>query len=207
VSEDLDGSDDPYEELETVFDQPILLEDAEIETIEVPEEVEPVRPPEDGMAEKLVAALERMDDVTRRLWARLEALEGEVRGGSERTLEALRRLGERMGAELGMLDKRAINLELTLARLRSVTEAVEAGVRRLPEPRSSTPPPPRVPKTSPTTTEPPAGADVEEPIVPPKPTEPTGPPRLWPGNASDTAQETAEPQETSPDHDGEDAPD
>lgn len=138
------GGDDPYAELESVFDEPIVLEDADVQPFEAPEEKPPPpQAPVDGVVEQLTGAVERIDEVTRRLWARLEALEGEVRGGSERTLESLRRLGERMGAELAMLDKRAINLELTLARLRSITESVEAGMRRLPEPRTSTPPSPQ----------------------------------------------------------------
>jgi hypothetical protein len=93
--------------------------------------------------------MKAIDEITRRLWARLGALEGEIRKGSERTLEALRRLGERTGAELAMLDKRAINLELTVARLRALTEAVESATRRAseapakperPQPTTSAPP-------------------------------------------------------------------
>lgn len=121
---------DPYEELENVFDEPILLEDADFPAPERPVG-EAARA--DASPEQLRAALEGIDEVTRRLWARLGTLEGEIRRGSERTLEALRRLGERMGAELAMLDKRAINLELTVARLRAVTEAVESATRRVSE--------------------------------------------------------------------------
>jgi hypothetical protein len=137
---------DPYDELENVFDEPILLEDADFP---MPSEGE--APGEDASP----AQLQGNDEVTRRLWARLGALEGEIRRGSERTLEALRRLGERMGAELAMLDKRAINLELTVARLRAITEAVEAATHRsvsereaAPSPPASPPPPQAAPSSS-----------------------------------------------------------
>jgi len=186
VGQGVEAADDPYEELESVFDQPIFLEEADlVEPIEVPDEAEEAL--DYGEADRLEDAIARMDEVTQRLSARLEALEGEVRGGSERTLEALRRLGERMGAELGMLDKRAINLELTLARLRSVTEAVEAGVRRLPETGISTSPPP-----SKAAGPPPASPTRKEPDVGPKPAERPGPPRLWP--PSETAPAGPKPR-------------
>jgi hypothetical protein len=169
---------DPYEELENVFDEPILLEDADFPL--------PPRPAgESGAAdaspEHLQGALEGIDEITRRLWARLGALEGEIRRGSERTLEALRRLGERMGAELAMLDKRAINLELTVARLRAVTEAVETATRRaVPEP-SATPEPPRAPAPTPAPRtpvpewEPPSVEPYESPQAPLPGTQPEPP--------------------------------
>jgi hypothetical protein len=121
---------DPYDELENVFDEPILLEDADF-----PMSSEGEAPGEDPS----LTQLQGNDEITRRLWARLGALEGEIRRGSERTLEALRRLGERMGAELAMLDKRAINLELTVARLRAITEAVEAATHRSVSEREAAP--------------------------------------------------------------------
>jgi len=124
-------ADDPYADLENVFDEPIVLEEADLQTFEAegPEaQVDEAPEPEPDPAPPAgrISGSE--------LLARLEALEGEVRAGSERTLEALRRLGERVGTELAMLDKRAINLELTIARLRSVLEGSGPGARRLPEP-------------------------------------------------------------------------
>lgn len=137
-------ADDPYADLESVFDEPIVLEDADIQTFE-PEnlEVPAAEPEEADQAEPEAAeeaeAPEPRPEAGRDIsgsgfLARLEALEGEVRAGSDRTLEALRRLGERVGTELAMLDKRAINLELTIARLRSVLEGSGPAARRLPEP-------------------------------------------------------------------------
>jgi hypothetical protein len=120
--------DDPYADLESVFDEPIVLEDADLQAFESKEEAAP----EEGVPEPEPAPTPGIS--ASGLLARLEALEGEVRAGSERTLEALRRLGERVGTELAMLDKRAINLELTIARLRSVLEGPGTAARRLPEP-------------------------------------------------------------------------
>ena len=120
--------DDPYADLESVFDEPIVLEDADLQVFEAREEAAPAEDvPETEPAP-------RPGISGSGLLARLEALEGEVRAGSERTLEALRRLGERVGTELAMLDKRAINLELTIARLRTVLEGSGSAARRLPEP-------------------------------------------------------------------------
>ena len=115
---------DPYADLENVFDEPIVLEDADIEGLDSgePAPVESEQAPVSG-------GPQAGSDV----WARITALEAEVRGGSERTLEALRRLGDRIGSELAMLDKRAINLELTLARLRSMIEASRPGARKSPQ--------------------------------------------------------------------------
>ena len=130
------AGDDPYADLESVFDEPIVLEEADLQSFEA--EVEP--PLEDATEPEPVAEPqeEPLPETGQRLsqsglLARLEALEGEVRIGSERTLEALRRLGERVGTELAMLDKRAINLELTIARLRSVLEGSSPAARRLPD--------------------------------------------------------------------------
>jgi len=130
-------ADDPYADLENVFEDPIVLEEADLQTFEAegleaqaeeaPEAEAPPEPePEPAPPAGRISGSG--------LLARLEALEGEVRAGSERTLEALRRLGERVGTELAMLDKRAINLELTIARLRSVLEGSGSAARRLPEP-------------------------------------------------------------------------
>ena len=125
-------ANDPYADLENVFDEPIVLEDADLPSFEAPieeaTEAEAIPEPE---AEPIPQAGNRLSESG--LLARLEALEGEVRAGSERTLEALRRLGERVGTELAMLDKRAINLELTIARLRSVLEGSPPAARRMPE--------------------------------------------------------------------------
>ena len=116
--------DDPYADLESVFDEPIVLEDADLQAFEAPAESVPETEENPAPAPGISGS---------GLLARLEALEGEVRAGSDRTLEALRRLGERVGTELAMLDKRAINLELTIARLRSVLEGSGPAARRLPE--------------------------------------------------------------------------
>ena len=131
---------DPYDELENVFDEPILLEDADFPPPSEDEAMGEGAPP---------AQLQGNDEITRRLVTRLGALEGEIRRGSERTLEALRRLGERMGAELAMLDKRAINLELTVARLRAITEAVEAATHRGVSEREAAPSAPATPPSLP----------------------------------------------------------
>jgi hypothetical protein len=121
--------DDPYADLESVFDEPIVIEDADLQAFEAPADEAPAESvPE---TEENPAPAPGISGSG--LLARLEALEGEVRAGSDRTLEALRRLGERVGTELAMLDKRAINLELTIARLRSVLEGSGASARRLPE--------------------------------------------------------------------------
>lgn len=136
---------DPYEELENIFDEPILLEDADL-----PEPPAGEALGADASPEQIQGALQAIDEISRRLWARLGALEGEIRKGSERTLEALRRLGERTGAELAMLDKRAINLELTVARLRALTEAVESATRH----GSETPVKPERPKPTPSVSAP-----------------------------------------------------
>jgi hypothetical protein len=130
-------ADDPYADLESVFDEPIVLEEADIQSFEAGESEAPIEEiPEveatiEPEPEPIPEASPRLSESG--LLARLEALEGEVRAGSERTLEALRRLGERVGTELAMLDKRAINLELTIARLRSVLEGSPPAARRLPE--------------------------------------------------------------------------
>lgn len=132
-------ADDPYADLENVFDEPIVLEEADLQTFEAEElEVEVDEVPEAEASPEPEPEPEPVPPGGRisesGLLARLEALEGEVRAGSERTLEALRRLGERVGTELAMLDKRAINLELTIARLRSVLEGSGSGARRMPDP-------------------------------------------------------------------------
>lgn len=132
-------ADDPYADLENVFDEPIVLEEADLQTFEAEElearvdQVAEAEAPPEPEPEPVPPA-GRISQSG--LLARLEALEGEVRAGSERTLEALRRLGERVGTELAMLDKRAINLELTIARLRSVLEGSGSGARRMPDPPS-----------------------------------------------------------------------
>jgi hypothetical protein len=133
-SGEADDSYDPYAELENVFDEPIVLEDADLQGFEV--EGQPAAEPETegGPAAEPPAGAPRSEGGNPELWARFMALEAEVRSGSERTLEALRRLGERVGSELAMLDKRAINLELTLARLRSMIEASQPGARKPTEP-------------------------------------------------------------------------
>lgn len=134
--------DDPYADLESVFDEPIVLEEADLQTFEGQETEAPT---EEAPVEEVVGLedeplRERSREISGSgLLARLEALEGEVRAGSERTLEALRRLGERVGTELAMLDKRAINLELTIARLRSVLEGSGPATRRPPGRPSETP--------------------------------------------------------------------
>ena len=134
--------DDPYADLENVFDEPIVLEEADLqsfesEEIEAPIEEVPEPPPVSEAAPEPPPQMGGRISESGML-ARLEALEAEVRAGSERTLEALRRLGERVGTELAMLDKRAINLELTIARLRSVLEGSGTGARRMPEPPPET---------------------------------------------------------------------
>jgi hypothetical protein len=155
------ASRDPYEELENVFDEPILLEDADLP--EPPQRPAGESTEADASPGQLQGAPEGIDDITRRLWARLGALEGEIRRGSERTLEALRRLGERMGAELAMLDKRAINLELTVARLRAVTEAVESATRRGPDARATPEPSQPAAPASPPAPDPKPAAPMWEP--------------------------------------------
>jgi hypothetical protein len=119
---------DPYDELENVFDEPIVLEDPDLRDLAIEDEPEPQ--PESRRPAQRSEQPSRPDEGSTDLWARFMALEAEVRSGSERTLEALRRLGERMGSELAMLDKRAINLELTLARLRSIIESTQPGARK-----------------------------------------------------------------------------
>ena len=135
-------ADDPYADLEAVFDEPIVLDEADLQTFESGEIEAPVEEMPQARAtsepdpepEPLPQAGRNISDSG--LLARLEALEGEVRAGSERTLEALRRLGERVGTELAMLDNRAINLELTIARLRSVLEGTGPPARKPAEPTS-----------------------------------------------------------------------
>jgi len=68
-----------------------------------------------------------------------------------------------MGAELAMLDKRAVNLELTMARLRATTEALELSLRKLPDPG------PAVPDETPAKPAPPPSMTVEEPRSDPAP--------------------------------------
>ncbi|MGH2710082.1 MAG: hypothetical protein ACRDH9_02625 [Actinomycetota bacterium] len=136
--EDQPELDDPYADLENVFDEPIVLEDADIQGLD-PEDEQPRAAARPASAPATGATT---DQGGSDVWARITALEAEVRGGSERTLEALRRLGERIGSELAMLDKRAINLELTLARLRSLIEASTPGARKPPQPPSETETPP-----------------------------------------------------------------
>jgi hypothetical protein len=134
--------DDPYADLENVFDEPIVLEEADLQSFESEEIEAPIEEiPETPVVEAKTEP-EPLPQMGGRIsesgmLARLEALEAEVRAGSERTLEALRRLGERVGTELAMLDKRAINLELTIARLRSVLEGSGTGARRVPDPPST----------------------------------------------------------------------
>ena len=129
-------ADDPYADLENVFDEPIVLEEADLQNFEAEEveapEIEPSSDEEEAEAPEEPPPPGAGISASG-LLARLEALEGEVRTGSERTLEALRRLGERVGTELAMLDKRAINLELTIARLRSVLEGSSPAAKRLTE--------------------------------------------------------------------------
>ncbi len=135
------ADDDPYADLESVFDEPIVLEEADLQSFEAE-----VEPPAEEAPEAQATSETEVDPVPEAgqrlsdsgLLARLESLEGEVRAGSERTLEALRRLGERVGTELAMLDKRAINLELTIARLRSVLEGSSPAARRLPDIQAET---------------------------------------------------------------------
>jgi len=58
---------------------------------------------------------------------------------TKRTLDTLWTVAEQMGAHMEALDKRVGNLELSMARIRTTVEAIEADVRRLldaPEPRS-----------------------------------------------------------------------
>jgi hypothetical protein len=136
-----DDTYDPYAELENVFDEPIVLEEADIQGLEVEDQPEAEAEAGEGPATEKPAGSPASESGNPELWARFMALEAEVRSGSERTLEALRRLGERVGSELAMLDKRAINLELTLARLRSMIEASQPGARRPPEPPVETEPP------------------------------------------------------------------
>ncbi len=135
--------DDPYADLESVFNEPIVLEEADLQGFEaqgVDTSVSeaPVSESEPGAPAESTAPRPGISESG--LLARLEALEGEVRAGSERTLEALRRLGERVGTELAMLDKRAINLELTIARLRSVLEGSSPSARKPAEPTSEATP-------------------------------------------------------------------
>lgn len=141
--------DDPYADLESVFDEPIVLEEADLQSFESQDFEPPTPEPlqEEAAVEEAVPPPPPTGISESGLLARLEALEGEVRAGSERTLEALRRLGERVGTELAMLDKRAINLELTIARLRSVLEGSSPAAKRItdissdgtPEPEAETP--------------------------------------------------------------------
>ena len=125
----LTDDDDPYADLESVFDEPIVLEEADLQAFEGSTEDAP-RTDQEPAAAPAETPPPPSHISESGLLARLEALEGEVRAGSERTLEALRRLGERVGTELAMLDKRAINLELTIARLRSVLEGASPTARR-----------------------------------------------------------------------------
>ena len=135
--------DDPYSQLENFFTEPIVLEDPS------PQPSAATVPPRPAASEPPIASgpgeavgsdtVQRLEQFAQRLAARFEALEGQVQEGSARTLESLRRLGERMGAELAMLDKRAVNLELTMARLRSTTEALERSLRKLPDPDPAEP--------------------------------------------------------------------
>jgi hypothetical protein len=126
-------ADDPYAELENFFNEPLVLEDIP------PPSTPPSGTPQaearsaPGTAPPALSdTVQRLEQFGQRLAARFEALEGHVQEGSAQTLEALRRLGERMGSELAMLEKRAVNLELTMARLRATTEALELSLRKLP---------------------------------------------------------------------------
>jgi hypothetical protein len=134
--------DDPYAQLENFFNEPLVLEDTPASQPGSPQAPPPPPPsppttpasPVQGPAiAGLSETVERLEQFGRRLATRFEALEVNVQEGSAQTLEALRRLGERMGAELAMLDKRAVNLELTMARLRATTEALELSLRKLPD--------------------------------------------------------------------------
>ena len=130
--------DDPYAALENFLDRPIVLEDAgppPAADAPPPPLPPPPPPPEPGVTgagpTELSETIARLEQFAQRLATRFEAMERRVDDGSAQTLEALRRLGERMGAELAMLDKRAVNLELTMARLRTATEALHADLRKL----------------------------------------------------------------------------
>ncbi len=155
--------DDPYAQLENFFTEPIVLEDP---SPQPPPAAAPSPPTQQGAPQPSSGGtavgsdtVQRLEQFAQRLAARFEALEGQVQEGSARTLESLRRLGERMGAELAMLDKRAVNLELTMARLRATTEALELSLRKLPDPG------PAEPEEAPEPSPPPAPAVVAEPTA------------------------------------------
>ena len=135
--------DDPYAQLEHFFENPIVLEDIGTPqgAADAPGASESAAAggTSDADSATLSDTIGRLEQFAQRLAARFEALEGKVEGGSAQTLEALRRLGERLGAELAMLDKRTVNLELTMARLRSTTEALESSLRKLPDYRPEPP--------------------------------------------------------------------
>ena len=202
--------DDPYAQLENFLEQPIVLEDvrpqAGVETRPPAAAAPEPKTPEPGPSETgLSETIGRLEQFAQRLAARFEALEGKVEGASGQTLEALRRLGERMGSELAMLDKRAVNLELTMARLRSTTEALQQSLRKLSDDRPAEPlpteaPPPAAPPP-PTVAAP---EPIPEPFSAPEPS-PTPEPAAVP-DALFTLEEEVPPEEDWDDVPPEDPP-
>ena len=179
-------TDDPYAQLENFLSEPIVLEGpapgappaSSASSTPLPQQPSSSPPPQPDPAPTgdVFEAIRRLEQFAQRLATRFEALAGPVRDGSTRTLDSLRRLGERMGAELAMLEKRAVNLELTMARLRSTTEALELSLRKLPDP---------------------TGTASRAPAVPPPPNAAPGEPA--PVSTADAVPETpTEPQHAAP---------
>ena len=99
-------------------------------------------PPEDAMVRSFTGRPVEHDFRHEEVMDRLRGLERQVRSQAERTQAAVRELSERIGAELSSLDRRAINLELAVTRLRNILELVDANLRQLGDEGTMAPLPP-----------------------------------------------------------------